>query len=60
MVGEYATALSDAFIVQKVGRFDIIGKRLFERGEKYYFEDLGIRNVIAGYKDKTGVSGWRI
>ena len=50
VVGEYATALSDAFIVQKVGRFDIIGKRLFERGEKYYFEDLGIRNVITGYK----------
>ena len=50
VVGEYATALADAFIVQKVGRFDIIGKRFFERGEKYYFEDLGIRNVIAGYK----------
>ncbi|MFR9543512.1 MAG: ATPase, partial [Rikenellaceae bacterium] len=21
-----------------------------ERGEKYYFEDMGIRNVVAGYK----------
>lgn len=50
VVGEYAKALSDAFIVHRVGRYDIVGKKLFERGEKYYFENLGIRNVIAGYK----------
>ena len=48
-VNEYAIALADAFIVHRVGRFDIVGKRLFERGEKYYFENMGIRNVIAGY-----------
>jgi len=47
---EYIQALTDAFIVHKVGRYDIAGKRLFERGEKYYFENMGIRNVIAGYK----------
>ncbi|MDR0797089.1 MAG: hypothetical protein LBE79_13740 [Tannerella sp.] len=40
----------DAYVVHSVGRYDIAGKRLFECGEKYYFENLGIRNVIAGYK----------
>jgi len=50
VVGEYAMALADAYIVHRVGRYDITGKRLFERGEKYYFEDLGVRNAIAGYK----------
>lgn len=50
VVGEYAMALADAFIVHRVGRYDIVGKRVFERGEKYYFENLGIRNTIAGYK----------
>lgn len=50
VVGEYAMALVDAFIIHQVRRFDIVGKRFFERGEKYYFEDLGIRNAIAGYK----------
>lgn len=50
VVSEYAMALSDAFIVHKVGRYDIVGKKIFERGEKYYFENMGIRNVIAGYK----------
>jgi predicted AAA+ superfamily ATPase len=51
-VNEYALALADAFIIHRVGRYDIDGKRLFERGEKYYFENMGIRNVIAGYSPK--------
>ncbi len=49
-VSEYADALSDAFIVHRLGRYDIAGKRLFERGEKYFFENMGIRNALAGYK----------
>lgn len=49
-VAGYADALADAFIVTRVGRYDIAGKRLFERGEKYYFEDMGVRNAIVGYK----------
>ena len=50
VVGEYASALADAFIVHQVKRYDIARKKVFERGEKYYFENIGIRNVIAGYK----------
>ncbi len=49
-VNDYAVALAQAFVVHRVGRYDIVGKRLFERGEKYYFGDMGIRNVVAGYK----------
>ncbi len=49
-VNEYAVALADAFVVHRINRYDIVGKRLFEHGDKYYFENLGIRNVIAGYK----------
>jgi len=51
-VNEYALALADAFIIHRVGRYDIDGKRLFERGEKYYFENMGIRNIVAGYSPK--------
>jgi len=47
---EYISALLDAFVIHKVDRYDIVGKKLFERGEKYYFENMGIRNAIAGYK----------
>jgi len=50
LVIEYMTALTDSYLIHSVGRYDIVGKRLFERGEKYYFENMGIRNIIAGYK----------
>ncbi len=49
LVGEYADSLVSAFVVHRLGRYDIVGKRFFERGEKYFFENMGIRNVIAGY-----------
>lgn len=34
----YLSHLENAFIVHKVDRYDIVGKRVFEIGEKYYFE----------------------
>jgi len=49
-VSEYADSLAEAFVVHRIGRYDIVGKRLFERGEKYFFENMGIRNAVAGYK----------
>lgn len=48
-VSGYADSLAEAFVVHRVSRYDIIGKRLFERGEKYFFENMGIRNAVAGY-----------
>lgn len=49
-VSEYADALQEAFLVHRIGRYDIAGKKCFERGEKYFFENMGIRNAVAGYK----------
>jgi predicted AAA+ superfamily ATPase len=46
----YNRYLVNAFIIQAVSRYDIIGKRIFEIGEKYYFENLGIRNALWGYR----------
>ncbi len=43
----YISFLCDAYIIRKVNRYDIHGKRLFESNEKYYFEDHGIRNALA-------------
>ena len=50
LVIEYLDSLCSAFIIRKVNRYNIEGKKLFEVGQKYYFEDLGIRNAIIGYK----------
>ncbi len=46
----YLKHMEDANIIVKVHRQDVVGKKIFESGEKYYFEDIGIRNAINGYK----------
>lgn len=48
----YLKSASNAYIVNKVPRYDIHGKRLLETNDKYYFEDLGVRNLLAG-PDRT-------
>ncbi|MCQ2072974.1 MAG: ATP-binding protein [Bacteroidaceae bacterium] len=42
---KYIKYLCDAYIVHKVERFEIRGKKLLESNDKYYFEDAGIRNT---------------
>ena len=44
----YQNMLREAYLLHKVNRYDIHGKRLFESNEKFYFEDHGIRNAISG------------
>lgn len=45
-VADYMDALCSTYMIDRVQRYDIRGKRLFEQQEKYYFEDLGIRNYL--------------
>lgn len=47
VVINYIKYLCDAYIIHKVNRYDIHGKRLFDSNDKYYFEDYGIRNTLA-------------
>lgn len=49
----YLKAASNAYIINKVSRYDIHGKRLLETNDKYYFEDLGLRNMLSG-ANRTG------
>jgi len=46
----YVDHLCSAYLVSRSERYDVAGKRVFEFGEKYYFEDLGLRNSVVGYK----------
>lgn len=46
----YTQHLMNAFLIHQVKRYDMEGKRIFEIGEKYYFENLGIRNALWGYR----------
>ncbi|MEI6555606.1 MAG: ATP-binding protein [Paludibacter sp.] len=45
----YLRYLSNAYIINKVVRIDINGLKKFEIGEKYYFEDIGLRNSQIGF-----------
>ena len=50
IVLNYLSYLSSSFIIREVNRANIKGKKIFEINEKYYWEDLGLRNSLVGYK----------
>ena len=47
---DYLLYLSESYMVRNVKRTDISGKKIFEIGEKYYFEDIGLRNAFWEYR----------
>ncbi|MGC4129997.1 MAG: ATP-binding protein [Bergeyella sp.] len=46
----YTQYLTSTYLVHKVKRMDIAGKKIFEIGEKFYFENLGLRHSIHGFR----------
>ncbi|MEI8047942.1 MAG: ATP-binding protein [Bacteroidota bacterium] len=48
----YLSALCNAYFIHKVQRTDVNGLKIFEIGEKYYFEDIGLRNAIIGFNKR--------
>lgn len=52
MVINYLIYLVSSYFIFKVPRAEVGGKKIFEIGEKYYFEDLGLRNTIMDYNIK--------
>src|SRR5574344_118833 len=45
----YLRALQNAYLINKVRRIEVAGLKTFEIGDKYYFEDLGLRNCHLGF-----------
>lgn len=52
-VYNYLKYLESAFIINKVPRFDLKGKKLLETYEKYYVADIGLRNAVFGYNENN-------
>ena len=46
----YIGYLADAFMLEKAERYDIKGKKYIGTTPKYYFKDLGLRNVILAFR----------
>jgi uncharacterized protein len=49
-VESYLSALTDSFILYKIGRFDVKGKQYLKTGDKYYAADIGLRYNLLGTK----------
>lgn len=47
-IEEYLNGLLESYILYKVNRFDIKGKKLLKTQEKYYLSDLGLRTYLLG------------
>lgn len=49
-VTSYIDYLLDAFLVNKVERYDIKGKKYISTPSKYYFTDIGLRNARINFR----------
>jgi len=50
LILSYLSYIAEAYFINAVGRIDVQCKKQFEVGEKYYFEDIGLRNAIVGFR----------
>jgi predicted AAA+ superfamily ATPase len=46
----YLSYLEATFLIYKIKRYDLKGKRLLEIYEKYYLSDIAFKNAITGFK----------
>ena len=54
-VDKYISMLLNALVFFQVGRYDVKGKQLLKTLGKYYISDLGLRNMLLGYRDADTV-----
>ena len=49
-IKDYVEYLCDSFLIEKATRYDIKGKKYINTPFKYYFADLGLRNVLLNFR----------
>lgn len=52
-LSNYLSYLEDSFLITKAERYDVQGKRYIGTKNKYYFEDLGIRNAVLDFRETS-------
>ena len=50
-IEKYLEALVESFVLYKVSRYDIKGKKYLTSGSKYYLSDVGLRYYLLGSKN---------
>ena len=51
-INSYVQYLQDAFLINKVERYDIKGKKYITTPSKYYFTDIGLRNARLNFRQQ--------
>lgn len=51
-INSYMNYLQDAFLINKVERYDIKGKKYITTPSKYYFTDVGLRNARLNFRQQ--------
>jgi len=49
-ISRYVKCMMDAFLISQAKRYDIKGKRYFDYPNKYYYLDIGLRNIRLNYR----------
>ncbi|MCH5240517.1 MAG: ATP-binding protein, partial [Muribaculaceae bacterium] len=55
LISDYLRFICGAMLAKEVNRYDIHGKKLFEQIHKYYFSDLGLRNLLTGFNIRGSI-----
>ena len=51
-VTSYIGYLEDSFLIDKVSRYDVKGKKYINSSKKYYFTDVGLRNARLNFRQQ--------
>lgn len=51
-IANYIEHLKDAFVISEAQRYDVKGRKYIGSASKYYFEDLGIRNMLLNFRQQ--------
>ena len=51
-ITSYLDYLLDSFLIEKVDRYDVKGKKYIQTPQKYYFADVGLRNARLNFRQQ--------
>ena len=49
-ISKYLEHLEDSFIISEALRYNVKGRKYIGTDTKYYFEDMGVRNAVLGFR----------
>lgn len=49
-ISKYIEHLEDSFIISEALRYNVKGRKYIGTDTKYYFEDMGVRNAVLGFR----------